>query len=174
MSIEHHKTIADYCNLLESLHVLHIQEAIIEHKLTGAPKKNRKIYFRDPFIDHAVSCHLNPSLSITDIKNHLQENKMASSFVEAVAVDNCKRWLPTYYIKGSKGEVDVAVVLDNKMVPVEVKWATKFQAEDLKQIRHYNNGIILTPSAEIKTFDGCRFLPLVRFLLHTAAHRLEI
>ena len=44
LSIEHHKTIADYCETLVSLHVLHIQQAIIEHKLLGAPKKNRKIY----------------------------------------------------------------------------------------------------------------------------------
>lgn len=45
LSIEHHKTVSDYCYLLESIHVLYIQEALLEHKLSGAPKKNRKIYF---------------------------------------------------------------------------------------------------------------------------------
>lgn len=174
LSIEHHKTIADYCNLLVSIHVLHIQEAIIEHKLTGAPKKSRKLFFRDPFIDHSVACHLDPQLSIEQIKNNLRDNRFAAAYVEAVAVDHCKRWAPTYYIKGNKGEVDVVVVQDNKMFPVEVKWSRNIRAEDLKQIQGYKNGIVVTPSPETRFLKDTAFPPLVRFLIHTDNRRLMI
>jgi predicted AAA+ superfamily ATPase len=176
LSIEHHKTISDYCNILVSMHVLHIQEAIIEHKLTGAPKKHRKIYFRDPFIDHSVSHYLDTRLSIDIIKENLGGHPFASSYVEAVAVDHCKRWAPTYYIKGDKGEVDIALVQGNKMFPVEVKWAQKICPEDLKQVRKYPNGIILTLAGETvtETRQNIRLIPLVRFLVHTSERQLII
>ena len=98
LSIEHHKTVSDYCQILESMHVLYIQEAILEHKLTGAPKKNRKIFFRDPFIDHAFSNYINPQLAVENISERMSDNEFASPYVEAVCVDHCKRWLPTYYL----------------------------------------------------------------------------
>jgi predicted AAA+ superfamily ATPase len=174
LSIEHHKTISDYCNILVSIHVLHIQEAIIEHKLTGAPKKNRKLFFRDPFIDHSVSCRLDPELSIDDINNQLKDNKFASSYVEAVAVDHCKRWAPTYYIKGNKGEVDIAVVQGNRMYPLEIKWSRNIRSEDLKQLTNYENGIVLYPMAEIKSVKNTTFVPLNRFLIQTGSNRLIV
>jgi predicted AAA+ superfamily ATPase len=174
VAIEHHRTIADYCNILANIHVLHIQEAIIEHKLTGAPKKNRKIYFCDPFIDHAVSNYLEPEQSIDRIQAQLQDNKFASSYVEAVAVDHCKRWAPTYYIKGNKGEVDIALVQGKRMVPIEVKWAPHIRLEDIKQIQQYRNGLILTPFAEKRLINNIPTVPLVRFLIHVSAHHLQI
>ena len=65
LSIDHHRTVSDYCQILSDIHVLHIQEAIIEHKLTGAPKKDRKLVFRDPFIGHAISLYLDSGLRDT-------------------------------------------------------------------------------------------------------------
>lgn len=58
LSIEHHKTVSDYCQILQSMNVLHIIEAVIEDKLTAAPKKNKKLHFQDPFIYHAVSSYV--------------------------------------------------------------------------------------------------------------------
>lgn len=174
LSIEHHKTISNYCDILVSIHVLHIQQAIIEHKLIGAPKKNRKIYFRDPFIDHTITNYLNPEFTIGQIKHNLENNEFASQYVEAVTVDHCKRWGPTYYIKGKKGEVDIVMVRGNKMYPVEVKWTDRIRIESLKQIQNYKNGIILTPKAEIRKINNNISLPLVRFLIHISAEQLII
>jgi predicted AAA+ superfamily ATPase len=39
LSIDHHKTVADYIELLVSMDVVFIQSALIEDKLVGAPKK---------------------------------------------------------------------------------------------------------------------------------------
>lgn len=166
LSIEHHKTISDYCHLLESIHVIYIQEALLEHKLTGAPKKNRKIYFSDPFIDHSVSSYLDPKLSIPDISIRMRGNEFASAYVEAVVVAHCKRWAPTYYIKGTKGEVDIALVQDKKYYPIEIKWVDKIRPEGIKQIQRYKNGIILTQFPEHKMLKHNHIIPLVRFLIH--------
>lgn len=173
LSIEHHKTVSDYCNILESMHVLHIQEAILEHKLTGAPKKNRKIYFRDPFIDHAITNYLNPDMTINALEEKIQNTVEASAYVEAICVDHCKRWLPTYYIKGSKGEVDLALVKNGKLYPIEVKWTSQVKNTDLKQIRTYENGIVLTPGSTVEKRLNI-FLPLVRFLIHVSGNQLNI
>jgi predicted AAA+ superfamily ATPase len=96
--------------------------------------------------------------------------------VEAAAVDHCKRWAPTYYIKGDKGEVDIALVQGNKMFPVEVKWTRTIRPEALKQVRKYSNGIVLTPAPEIvtETRQNIRLIPLVRFLIHTSERQLII
>lgn len=174
LSIEHHKTISDYCDILVSIHVLHIQQAIIEHKLIGAPKKNRKLFFRDPFIDHSITNHLDPKFSIDRIKLNLKNNKFASQYVEAITVEHCKRWTPTYYIKGDKGEVDIAMVLGNSMYPVEIKWTDRIRSRDLKQVQKYKNGIILTPRAEIRKINNNISLPLIRFLIHISEKHLVI
>ncbi|OVE72484.1 hypothetical protein BVX93_02135, partial [bacterium B13(2017)] len=165
LSIDHHKTISDYCHLLESIHVLIIQEAIIEHKLIGAPKKNRKIYFKDPFIDHSVTKYLTNKISIPQLKEQLRDNNVASHYVEAIVIEHCKRYVPTYYIKGEKGEVDIAIVHNNKMHPIEIKWTNALRPQDLKQIKKYNNGIILTKQIENKKIDQMNIVSLIRFLL---------
>ncbi len=89
-------------------------------------------------------------------------------------VDHCKRLAPTYYIKGKKGEVDVALVLNEKMFPVEVKWTGQIRPETMKQILIYSNGIVLTKKNyghEIRPGES-RFVPLIRFLLHTENRQL--
>jgi predicted AAA+ superfamily ATPase len=173
LSIEHHKTVADYCFLLESIHVLHIVEALIEHKLTGAPKKNRKLYFRDPFIHHAVSNYVDPTTSFVEIEKALKRPEFSSSFVETVAVDHCKRWSTTFYIKGAKGEIDIALIQNKRFYPIEVKWRESFRAEDLKQIKQYKNGIILTPKAQSRVIGSTLALPLVRFLIHISPGQFQ-
>ena len=174
LSIEHHKTVADYCYLLELSHVLHIQEVLLEHKLTGAPKKNRKIYFRDPFIDHSVTNYLGSRVSFANIEKNMLNNEFASPYVEAVVIDHCKRFAPTYYIKGTKGEVDVALVQDKKIYPIEVKWTKQVRPVDMKQIQQYKKGIVLTSDSKNKVWGNNNFVPLPRFLIHISSGQLNL
>ncbi|KJJ83284.1 putative ATPase [Candidatus Omnitrophus magneticus] len=160
--IEHHKTVSDYCHLLESIHVLHILSALSEHKLSGAPKKNRKLYYTDPFIHHAISCLLKQNYSFDEIKKQINQPREASSFIETIVIDHCKRYWNSFYIKGMKGEVDIAIIQDKKFYPIEIKWTQQIHPEDFKQINTYNNGIIL--SREYKKIS--RVVPIPRFLLH--------
>ena len=112
-------------------------------------------------------------MEIKTLKEIIQNNVEASAYVESVCVDHCKRWLPTYYIKGNKGEVDLALVKNNKMYPIEVKWTSQIRENDLKQIRTYENGIVLTPRSSVKKMFNS-FMPLVRFLIHVSGNQLNI
>lgn len=134
LSIDHHKTVSDYLSILENMHAVMILEALSEHTLTAAPKKNKKLYACDPFIVHAVE-------EMLESKDRIDEGAL----VETVAVAHFKRHhRDTYYIKGDKGEVDIAYVEHEQIHPVEVKWTNQLRPGELKQIMTYPRGIMLT------------------------------
>lgn len=173
LSIEHHKTVSDYCQILQNIHVIHIQEAILEDKLTAAPKKNKKIHFRDPFIAHAVSEFLNHE-GFESIRERMIKPEESSKLVESICIDHCKRFYPSYYISGKKGEVDLALVKENRLVPLEVKWTSQIRQEELKQISLYKNGFILGQTKEMRTIGANTIIPLIQFLLLISKGRLEL
>ena len=167
LSIEHHKTVSDYCHILQDMNVLHIQEAVLEDKLTGAPKKNKKLHFRDPFISHAASVYLY-NADFKTISAKLASPEYVSLLVESVCIDHCKRRFPTYYIAGRKGEVDLAVISNGNLLPIEVKWTAQLRPEELKQIALYKNGLILTKGKEIQVLGNNKTVPLLQFLLQVS------
>ena len=150
-SINHPQTIQDYVNLLEMMDVVFIQHALIEDKLTYAPKKAKKILFNDPFIYHCMMDWLG-----------LEIQNIDSLLAETAAISNIKRFYPTYYIK-AEGEVDIAYIKDNKFWPIEVKWTNQMRSKDLKQIQKYSNGIILCKN-KVTDLENSHFLPW--FLYH--------
>lgn len=173
LSIEHHKTVSDYCRILESMNVLHIQEAVLEDKMTAAPKKNKKLYFRDPFIAHAVSTYIE-NTDYNSILHSLKSPEHVSSLVESICVDHCKRHFPTYYISGKKGEVDLAVILGNKLLPAEVKWTSQLRPEELKQISLYKNGLVLQKSGQMRTVGNNITVSLLHFLLQLSTGTIRV
>ncbi len=155
LSIDHPKTVADYVELLASMDAAFIQAALLEDKLTAAPKKARKIMFTDPFIYHAMREWLNP----TDDPYHQQiipaveDSAACGKIVEATVITHFRRHYPTYYIK-AEGEVDIAYILDQKFWPIEIKWTNQIRAKDLKQINKYKNGKILAKNSEVGMING--------------------
>lgn len=143
LSIDHHKTISDYLNLLESMDVLFIQSAIQEDKLTAAPKKARKVIFNDPFIYHAIAAWLweTDEPFEQQILPRVKDPIICSQLVEACVTSHFSRHYPTYYIK-AEGEVDIAYVRDEKIWPIEIKWTNQIRSSDLKQIKKYRNAQI--------------------------------
>ena len=149
LSIDHPKTVSDYVDLLASMDAVFIQPALIEDKLTAAPKKARKLMFTDPFIFHAVRSWLTP---VDDPYNRqvlplLTDAEWTGKLVEASLVTHYHRYYPTYYIK-AEGEVDLAYIARDRFWPVEVKWTGQIRPKDLKQIAKYSNGQILTKSKQ--------------------------
>lgn len=147
LSIDHPKTVADYISLLESMDVVFVQPALSEDKMTAAIKKARKVMFKDPFIFHAVRAWLNPSEDPFKIQviPLISDPEWSARLAEACTATHFGKRFPTYYIKG-KGEVDIAYVDKKRFWPVEVKWTTQVRPHELKQIRKYPNGLILTKS----------------------------
>lgn len=148
LSIDHPKTIADYIHLLESMDAVFIQEAILEDKLTAAPKKARKVMFADPFIYHAIQAWLTESNDpyTQQIQPLLINSKDYSNLVECCVATHYRRYFSTYYIK-AEGEVDIAYVNQNRFWPIEIKWTEQLRDKDLKQILKYPNGLILTKNS---------------------------
>ncbi|MBY0462405.1 MAG: ATP-binding protein [Alphaproteobacteria bacterium] len=136
-SINHHDTIREYVHLLEDMDVLFVQHALIEDKRLPAPKKAKKIIFKDPFIYHATRLWVFPS--------QVEDFEKIPSLVEAAVVSHYQRFYPCYYIK-AEGEVDLAYVDQGRFFPIEVKWTQQLRPKDLKQVKKYPNALILTKS----------------------------
>lgn len=166
-SIEHHKTVAEYAELLQSMDAIFIQHALDENKLVAAPKKARKLIFSDPFIFHSIRSWLMPSKNPYDeqISPAIKDSKVASYLVEMCVTNHYRRWYPSYYIK-AEGEVDVAYVKNKQFWPVEVKWAEQLRSKDLKQIQKYNNGIILGKQSEEGMINNTPSYPVYTYLAY--------
>ncbi len=155
LSIEHHKTVSDYVAILEDMHAVIIQEALAEHTLSAAPKKAKKLYFEDPFIFHAVETMLGQVRA-----------ESAPALAETVAVAHfTRKFGKSYYIKGSKGEVDIAYVQGGTFFPVEIKWTTQIRPEELKQVMVYKNSLLLGRAHAPDRIAHVPYVPLIRYLL---------
>ena len=161
LSIDHPKTIADYTALLESMDAVIIQPAILEDKLTAAPKKARKLMFSDPFIFHAVRAWLSPTKDPykQQVMPLMSDPDWVSKLVEACVVGHYRRYFPTYYIK-AEGEVDIAYVDQNRFWPVEIKWSRQLRPKDLKQVAKYQNSRILSKGLQGGVIRGVPVEPL--------------
>jgi len=166
LSIDHPATVADYVDLLIRMDVVTVQAAIREDSLRPAPKKARKLSFRDPFINHAVRAWLEPCADPFEeqIRPTVADSQMAAQLAEACLASHLARRYPTYYIKAA-GEVDVAYVDRRRFWPVEVKWTRQLRPHDLKQVAKYPNGLICTRRDRPGEIAGVSTLPLPVFLL---------
>jgi len=172
LSIDHPQTVSDYIELLAAMDAVFIQPALIEDKLTAAPKKARKVMFTDPFIFHAVRSWLTPVRDPygEQVRPLLADPEWKGKLVEATVVTHYRRYHPTFYIK-AEGEVDLAYIEQNRFWPVEVKWTGQVRPKDLKQIAKYSNGRILTQSKQFGHILGVTTEPLPLALLRLAATR---
>ncbi len=166
LSIDHHKTVADYVELLSSMDVLFVQQALREDKLAPAIKKARKIIFTDPFIFHAIRSWLWPTAEpFQQVTAATKNTDIAAKLVEAIVVNHYRRLYPTYYIKAD-GEVDIAYIKNNKFWPVEIKWTNHVRPKDLKQIGKYKNSIILGKVHQSGLLQNIKIEPLPLALIH--------
>jgi len=166
LSIDHPATVADYVELLARMDAAIIQLALREDKLTGAPKKARKIHFADPFIFHAVRSWLHNTENPyeQEVQPFLADAEKRGALVESCAVSHFNRFYPTYYIKGA-GEVDITYVRDNRFWPVEVRWTRQLRAADFKQASKYPNSIICSRADQPSQVHGITCQPMVTTLL---------
>jgi len=162
LSIDHPATIADYVELLARMDVLTVLPALVEDRLSGAPKKARKVVISDPFVLHAVRSWLAPAADPYSERTLplLADPEWAGRLAELCAGVHHARLHPTFYIK-AEGEVDVAYVDKGRFWPLEVKWTGQVRPGDLKQLRKYPNGSLLSSEAA-PTLHGIRneLLPL--------------
>jgi len=167
LSIDHAKTVADYISLLASMDVAIVQGALMEDKLTVAPKKPRKLHFSDPFIFHAIRHWISPVKNPFEeqIQLSLGDPVWTSKLAESVAVSQVNKSYPTYYIK-AEGEVDIAYVEGKNFLPVEIKWTSQMRPNDLKQVKKYDKGQIWTKQTSFNPIHDITTIPLPVALLN--------
>ncbi|MEW6218481.1 MAG: ATP-binding protein [Thermodesulfobacteriota bacterium] len=161
LSIDHPRTVADYVEALATMDAVFIQPAILEDKLVAAPKKPKKIVFTDPFIFHAIRTWLTPTLAPyhDQILPAGADPHWCGRLAEACVATHLRRSFPTYHLK-AEGEVDMAVVRDGRLCPIEVKWTGQIRPKDLRQIRKYPNGVIWGRVLQRRDLQGTPVLPL--------------
>lgn len=161
LSIDHAQTVIEYVDLLESMDTTFVQQALLEDKLVGAPKKQKKIMFCDPFIFHAVRSWLHPTQDpfTEQIKKYLDAPQLCSKLVEAIVVTHFRQFYQTYYIK-SESEVDVAYIEGGKFWPIEIKWTSQLRLQDLKQVLKYKNAKIWAKVQQEGEIQGIPVVPL--------------
>ena len=154
-------TVNEYCGLLERLGVISIQYALDQNTLRAAPRKHRKVHMLDPFIAHAMHQLVCERYQrVADIDESL--------LVESVCYHHYQRKYPSYYIK-AEGEVDIAYIDKKRFFPVEIKWRNKLRAKDLKQIKKYENGLILSRQEDDGIIDG---VPVTSLIKHLAGFKV--
>jgi len=159
LSTQHVATLISYLNMLESMGVIIILKALDQNKLSGAPKKAKKIHFLDPFIFHAINFWINP------VEDPFQDQitkilkDISPALTESSAASHLKRIYEIYYIK-TESEVDIAYLKNETFYPVEIKWGNQIRKKDLKQILKYSNSKIWS-KLEKEEFCGVKnlFLP---------------
>lgn len=173
VSIDSHKTVSEYCELLATMDALFIQRALLEDKLVAAPKKARKLSFTDPFIYHAMKRWLNPTQNPQEqIIKDCHDPAISSELIESIVSTHYRRYYPTFYIKG-EGEIDVAYVNNNKFWPIEVKWRNQVRPKDIKQISKYQRACIYSKTNSIGEINGIPILPLPLALLKIGEQELQ-
>ncbi|MEI8347660.1 MAG: ATP-binding protein [Pseudomonadota bacterium] len=146
-------TFIDYLHLLERMDVLLVLGAFDQNTQSAFPKKAKKIIFKDPFILSALQKWVSPSKEIID----------ESILVENLCIAHFARQYPVFYIK-AEGEVDLVYLEKNNFWPVEIKWTKKLRPKDIKQIKKYENSVILGKQFEEILWENIPVKSLIKCL----------
>lgn len=154
------ETCIGYCNLLERMDVLFNLQAYDQNKKQGFPRKARKFHFLDPFIMNTVHQWLirEGNSPVVALETTLVESSVAS---HCYRYNNSRN--KTFYFKG-QGEVDVIWLSDNKLNAIEIKWANQLRSADLKTLRQFKDGVILTKNPGSHVINEIKAIPVYRFL----------
>lgn len=151
------ETCIDYCRLLERMDILFNLQAFDQNKKQGFPRKARKFHFFDPFIYRTIQNWLQR-------EGHLNIPINESGLVEAVVASHCHRLEKTFYFKG-QGEIDVIWLPKQLIQAIEIKWSEQLRPLDLKTLKQFKQGIILTKNPYHGNIENITSLPVYEFLI---------
>lgn len=131
-----HATVMDYMEILERLFVLFSTKCFLVGQQQVDVKKNRKIYFSDPFIYNSLYAYINGFLdeSFAFTTKQTISGKTKPALVENTVAAHLSRTLsPLYYGKFKDNEIDFVgrkhgvvhffeVKYQNKVSPSEFSW----------------------------------------------------
>ncbi len=148
VEIPSHVTVRNYLEILESLYVL--RSYWKEYDKTPFFRKERKVYFIDPFIYHVASLK---TLGI------IQETTEMPKIVEGIMAELMKR--DKINIKFFRGKKEIDFV--SKNTGIEVKWRENVEANDFPKI-NFKNKILLSKNT-VNLKDEVKIIPASAFAI---------
>ncbi len=179
-----HHTVADYVEVLQSSFTVSAIYQLDRNK--GAPvfEKDKKVYFEDPFIFHALrgwAFSLSPfESSVEYTENPVSCSKMVESVICNHLIRLAFSMFPSsdynyankvYYWKGALGkEVDFVLKLNGNYLPIEVKYQNDIGRSDLQGLHSFikggqcYRGIAITKNT-LKVEEDLTLIPYYLFLM---------
>jgi predicted AAA+ superfamily ATPase len=162
--VSSHHTTGVYLDFLKDSFVTTVISKLDLNKDSSNVRDPRKSHFEDPFIFHALRSWALGREPYREALNFLSEPEKVSKLVESVVANHLVRLLFGYnpstlfdyntqlfYWEGpSSRQLDFAVRLGSKYLPVEVKYQNRISSDDAKPIIDFQkagkstNGLILT------------------------------
>uniref|UniRef100_A0A7C3J2L8 ATP-binding protein n=1 Tax=Candidatus Methanomethylicus mesodigestus TaxID=1867258 RepID=A0A7C3J2L8_9CREN len=185
--IADYRTVEKYLNALKGSFVLGTAYRLDVTRGQPFYRKERKVYFVDPFIFHACRGWLSGRDAFDASNMFLETAEMKGRLLEGVVFSHMARLAyglapsplfdassAVFYWKSRKGrELDFAFSLEGKYVPVEVKYSSRIRREDCYSIYDFmktgtaaRRGIVVTRDVlEVEAGGSCAKVPCYLFLL---------
>lgn len=169
-----HATVIEYLEIFEKMFLTFDLECLLLPQKKRDPKKNRKIYFSDPFIFNTLNAKINGFLddAFTYSKNEIVQASRKPFLVENTLAAFLKRQFDLLHY-GRVGEKEVDFVAkkrgryflfeskyEERVSPDEFNWLKKYGLKDLTVITKKSSGerqgVKLIPLEEfLFSFDSC-------------------
>ncbi|RLI46637.1 ATP-binding protein [Candidatus Bathyarchaeota archaeon] len=141
------KTAESYVNVLKDSFVVAYYYMLNVEKTSPDYISNKKIYFQDPFIFHACRGWVYGKKAFDLSLNFMSSPENKSKLAECLVGNHLSRFMfnlypsslfdPSNYVfywKSKKREVDFTIRLNNKFLPIEVKYSDNIQKDDARGI----------------------------------------
>ncbi len=183
--IPHHQTVAEYVDALKDNYTLIYTYRFDSTKRGPAFEKDKKVYFHDPFIFHALRTWVAGTDPFEGTLGYLDSPQRVSLLAESVVCDHLIRLAfmlspqrhtfdPTtalfYWRTKNEREIDFVLRVDSTYVPIELTFQNSISSEDLFAIAQFNSiegsksGIVLSRD-ELSVERNTVVVPLSLFLM---------
>ena len=141
------KTAESYVNILKDSFVVAYYYQLSVEKASPDYASNKKIYFQDPFIAHACRGWVYGRKAFDLSQEFLSSAENKSKLAECLVGNHLSRFMfnlypsslydPSNYVfywRSKKRELDFVIALDDKFLPIEVKYSDNIQKDDARGI----------------------------------------
>lgn len=156
-----HVTVQKYIRALEDSFVLNVLYPLDLPKKNASFKKEKKIYFQDPFIFHALRTWASGLTDYFESSNlYLSNPDTRSKLVESVIHSHLVRYMyekhPSdvfsphdhiFYLKTDGGKKEVDFVLKengNKLLGIELKYQNRIISSDYRGLTSFESGLLIS------------------------------
>lgn len=159
-----HDTVREY---VEDLELAFLWDVVYRVKTLGSPtaalRSGKKIYFKDPFIFHALQAWSRGLLDPwqESVRAQADPGKLGK-LVEAVVASHLRRFRGNfvYYFRDQR-EIDFIVYREGKLEAlIEVKYQDQIFLEDWRPLKRSGGGLLLSRSALDLPEDGVSVIPV--------------